>query len=177
MNSAQKIFVDEMIKHGNEEKAVLKAYPHLKGDKKRIRTYCGRLMKNVEVSTIIQQKAKEIEELATNKAVDELKGKIVANTLEAIEKRNLLAQIARGDMRITETYVNSKGQVKKYDRHPDAYEKMKAIEMDNKMSGDNAPSKVDLTQPVINFVSASSLTAEQLKKFQDSNVGNNDNGI
>lgn len=145
LNKAQNVFVDEMIKHGDEDLAVVIAYPHLKGDNKQIRTYCGRLMKNVEISSVIQQRASEIRQLATSEAVELLKNEIVANTLTAIEKRNLLATIARGEARIQESYFDKEsGEMESYLREPSAFEKIKAIEVDNKMAGDNAATKQDI---------------------------------
>jgi hypothetical protein len=93
-------------------------------------------MKNDEIAAIIKQKAKRIEEIAQSKAVDELKDKIVADVMESTEKRNMLAKIARGEMIVTE------GRKK---RTADFYERLKAIEIDNKMSGDNAPEKEELS--------------------------------
>jgi len=150
------IFVDEMVKHGDENKAILKAYPHLKGDAKRIRTYCGRLMKNVEVREAINKKASKIANLATKKAVEALKDEIVAEVLTVARKREILHKIATDDKK-------------------DLFARMKAIEIDNKMAGDNAPTKAELTgkdgkplptapSPIV-FMSADKLTDEQLKQF------------
>lgn len=126
------IFINEMVKHGDENKAIVKAYPHLKGDAKKIRTYCGRLMKNIEVSTAINKKASKIAEIATNKAIEVLKDEIVTEALTAAKKREILRQIVEGELKVG-------------GKAPDHIAIMKAIEIDNKMAGDNAPEKLDHT--------------------------------
>lgn len=126
-----KVFVQEMNRHGDENKAVIKAYPHLKGDAKKIRTYCGRLMKIVEISTAINKRAAKIEALATNKAVDDLKDEIVMEALTVAKKRQILRQIAEGEQN-------------------DLIARMKAIDLDNKMAGDYAADN-DQKKPIINL--------------------------
>jgi hypothetical protein len=135
-----KIFINEMIKHGDENKAVLKAYPHLKGDVKKIRTYCGRLLKNVEVAESINKKATKIAEMATNKAVEELKEQIKVEVLTAARKRELLHSIAENT-------------------DNDIMARIKAIEVDNKMTGDNAPVKQehDLGKSFFDFLKETSV--------------------
>lgn len=149
LNKAQKVFVKEMCSHGDEDLATVKAYPQLKGDAKRIRTYCGRLMKNVEIASEIQQLSTKIQQVATREAADELKNEIMSTALSAIEKRNLLSDIARGNARVQEHFMkyNSKGEpeMESYYREPTATEKMKAIEIDSKMAGDYAVIKKELT--------------------------------
>jgi hypothetical protein len=148
LNKAQKIFVAEMSKHGDEDLATELAYPQLKGDAKKIRTYCGRLLKNVEIAQEIQQLSTKFQQLATSKAVEEIKTELVSNALTAIEKRNLLSEIARGDARIQEQFMkyNKKGEpeMETYYREPTPFERMKAIEIDGKMAGDFAPIKQDV---------------------------------
>jgi hypothetical protein len=149
LNKAQKIFVEEMVRHGDEDLAVEIAYPQLKGNNKQIRTYCGRLMKNEEIASVIHQRSSEIQQLATSEATESLKNEIVSNALTAIEKRNLLSEIAKGSARIQESFMkwNKKGEpeMETWYREPTAFEKIKAIEVDNKMAGDNAVIKQDLT--------------------------------
>ena len=148
LNKAQKVFVAEMAKHGDEDLATGTAYPQLKGDTKKIRTYCGRLLKNVEIAKEIQQLSTKFQQLATSKAVEEIKNDLVSNAMSAIEKRNLLSEIARGDARIQEHFMkyNKKGEpeMESYYREPTPFENMKAIEIDSKMSGDYAPVKKDI---------------------------------
>lgn len=76
--------------------------------------------------------------------------------LTKIEKQKILAEIANGNARIQEKLIkyNERGEpeVEFYYREPSAFERLKAVEIDNKMSGDNAPmkqeSKIIVEQPL-----------------------------
>lgn len=76
--------------------------------------------------------------------------------LTKIEKQKILAEIANGNARIQEKLVkynaNGEPEVEFYYREPSAFERLKAVEIDNKMAGDNAPtkqeSKIIVEQPL-----------------------------
>jgi hypothetical protein len=142
------VFVDEIVKHGDPKKAVMKAYPKTKGEA-AISKQCHRLSKNVYVQAAIKERSQKIEAIATQKAAEELSGKIVANTLTAMRKREILQQIAEGSLEVTvrkPVFDKESGKwvtvpVKEM---PDHSTRMRAIDLDNKMAGDYAPEKKDL---------------------------------
>ena len=60
--------------------------------------------------------------------------------LTSAKKREILAKIVSGEFE-TEKYVTIKGVLKKVKVKPDINDIMKAIELDNKMAGDNVQAK------------------------------------
>lgn len=151
LNDKQKIFIREMVLHGDENKAVIAAYPHLQPtDRKLIRTYCGRLMKNVEISTEIQQQAAKVQQMAQEKAAELLKDEIVSTFLTVKRKREILQAIAEGTLQIPTQKVVWDKDKEKYVKVPvleipDHSARMQAIALDNKMTGDDAAVKFDHT--------------------------------
>jgi len=84
-----------------------------------------------------------------NKAKDELfieseKEAFKRNLLTKEEKREILAQIARGEM-LVDKIVATKDGFKNVKSKPDLADRMKAIELESKMTGDFAPTKIDST--------------------------------
>jgi hypothetical protein len=76
--------------------------------------------------------------------------------LTKLEKQKILAEIASGNARVQEKLVkyNAKGEpeLEFFYREPTAFERLKAVEIDNKMAGDNAPvkqeNKIIVEQPL-----------------------------
>lgn len=134
-----KVFIKEMNKTGDKIAAYLKAYPHCKS-RKNAATAGERLLKNVEVlknlkiNPEIQQKAKE-------KLVEELKEELKVEVLEANEKRAILRDIALGHHKVKEYFIKRDGTVGSYSREPTPSERAQAIQIDNRMAGDDAPEK------------------------------------
>lgn len=124
-----KIFIKHYVKTGNHIVSYQKAFPH--ADRKTAATNGGRLLKNAEIASAIQDAANKISKKAEEKAVEELKEEIKGEVLTALQKRDLLRRIAKGEE------VNGK--------KPGVMEMLRAIELDNKMAGDNAPERKDLT--------------------------------
>lgn len=142
------VFVDEMIKHGDEKKAYQTAYPNTKKDK-AISKGCLRLSRNVSVQLAIKTESDKIKTTATEQAVAELKEEIKGNILTRNEKLILLRKIAFGELEIpVKKPVWDKGQNKyvlvPMTEVPDHVARIKAIEVDNKMNGDCAPEKWEL---------------------------------
>ncbi|WP_343302863.1 terminase small subunit [Chitinophaga niabensis] len=124
-----KNFIKHYVKTGDHIGAYQKAFPH--SDRKSAATNGGRLLKNEEIAEAIRREASKISKKAEEKATNELKDEIKGEVLTAIEKRDLLRRIAKGEL------VNGKKAT--------IAEMIKAIEVDNKMGGDNAPDKLDHT--------------------------------
>lgn len=148
LKKEHRIFVEEMVKHGDRIKAYRIAYPKAKADA-TAKVNATRLLTNATISTAIKEKSQKIEAIATNKAAEELKDKIVANVATAMEKREILLRIMRGELEIdVKKPVWDREQGKwvfvPMKEKPDHSTRMKAIDLDNKMAGDYAPEKKDL---------------------------------
>lgn len=143
------VFVDEMIKHGDEHRAYQKAYPKTK-NKHAIRKGCLRLSQNVSVSAAIKTEVDKIKATATQQAIAELKNEIKGNILTRQQKQEILYKIAMGELAIPVKKPVWDHKQKKYVtismmEVPDHAAMIKAIEIENKMSGDYAPEKWEHT--------------------------------
>jgi hypothetical protein len=140
------IFVTEMIKHGDEVRAYKAAYPKAK-NAHAIRKGCLRMSQNVSVQFSIKETAERIRLQAEHQATEALKDKIVGDTLTRQKKLEIVHQIATGALEIpVKKPVWDKAQNKyvlvPMVELPDHAARLKAIEVDNKMNGDNAPDKI-----------------------------------
>lgn len=140
MKRQWKTFVDEMIMHGDPTKAYMAAYPKAKVTSARVKSY--NLLQNVTISELIKENSEKITAIATEKAIDELKDKIVCDTLTTLHKREILFKIASGELK-TEKVVFTKDGANTIMCKPSHSDIMQAIDLDNKMTGDNAPVKTD----------------------------------
>ena len=141
-------FVNGVIRHGDKVKAYKDAYPKCKSDG-GAKTNATKLLKNTIISDAIKLGAAKAESKGFDKAVEARSNEIAVTLLTAIEKRSILAKIARGEHRIIETTITRDGPVS-YDREPNPYEIAKVIEIDNKMTGDNEPEKIEAVNRNIN---------------------------
>lgn len=142
------VFIDEMIKHGDQVKAYKVAYPKASDEAARVNSY--KLLQNATIQSAVKKGADKIRSLAENKAVEELKDEIKANVLSALQKRELLLKIATGAIEIPTKRPAWDSEQRKYVMVPvidvpDFGERMKAIDLDNKMAGDFAADKKDIT--------------------------------
>lgn len=139
------IFIDQMVVHGNEKLAYATAYP--KATAAAIRRGCHRLSKNVLVQTTLKQEANYIRSIATQTAIENLTEQIKDAALSAAIKRQILANIADGGeiaTVITKDYWDEGQQRFVHKEIPivrraTILERIKAIEVDNRMAGDEAP--------------------------------------
>lgn len=143
------VFIDEMVKHGDQVQAYKTAYPNCRNEATaRVNSY--RLLQNATIQKAISEEAEKLRSIATQQAITELKEEIKGNVLSALEKRLLLRQIACGEIEIpVKKPVWDKLQGKfvfvPIVEVPDYGARIRAIEVDNKMSGDNAPEKNEIT--------------------------------
>lgn len=142
LSNKHKIFADEYIRTGDKTDAYQKAYP--KCSRKSAYTKSGDLLKNVEVQAYIKEIQTEINNKAINLITGARSAEVASNILSADEKRTILAKIARGEHDYEDVLL-IKGEPKKIKRKPNFIEISKAIEVDNKMSGDIAPTKIAQT--------------------------------
>lgn len=134
-----KTFITAMNITGDRIEAYLKAYPKCKS-RESARVNATKLLRNATVRALLKV-TPEIQRAAREKAIDELKDEIKFDALTVSEKREFLKKIAFGELVIEEHFIKRDGTVSKYTRNPNATERMRAIEIDNRMAGDEAPEK------------------------------------
>ena len=141
MKKQWQVFINEMIKHGDKVRAYKTAYPTAKSERSALNN-SARLLKNDAILSAIKSGQAKAAELAQNAAVEAASKNELGTLLTAIEKRSILAKIARGEQDVQEFAITKMGPIE-YTRKPNPQEISKAIEIDNKMTGDNAPSKLE----------------------------------
>lgn len=130
MNQKQQAFVCEMLRHGNRAEAYRNAY-HPKSDNPRsLQSAAGRLMKNPEVAEAIWSAQERI----YAEVYEDLKARVLREELTVQRKREILAQIAEGDWIIQPPPDEVPDQPTAV-LIPTLKERLKAIDMDNKMTG------------------------------------------
>lgn len=148
ISKKHQVFVDEMVKHGDHVKAYMMAYPKAKKESARVKSY--NLLQNDTLKKMIAEQSDKIRSEAHKQAIVELKEEIKANILTRIQKQEILYKIATGE------HLNEKKKPvfnpisKKFEtiiviEKSDDVAMMKAIEIENRMTGDNAPEKRELT--------------------------------
>lgn len=142
MKKQWQVFINEMIKHGDKVRAYKNAYPNAKSDN-AAQVNAIRLLKNDNILSAIKAGSAEASKIASKAAIHQAAKKETSNLLSAIEKRTILAKIARGDAQIMENAVTKDGEIITFYRTPNSNEIIKAIESDNKMTGENAPTKLE----------------------------------
>ena len=132
-----KAFADEyLLNGGNSTQAYKKAYPgKLAGTARK--NGCL-LSKNPEVRAYIEEKYAAIQAKSDSRLADIMQEREMAVLLTVAEKRSILAQIARGEIDFVDQVMTRNGP-ETITRKPSPGERVKAIETDNKMCGDNAP--------------------------------------
>jgi hypothetical protein len=138
MNKEHKKWADLVIKGINEVDAYLRIYP--KASKKTASNQLGTFRKNVGLMDYINKATQKMAQILETKHLEALSSVELDNILTSARKREILAKIVNGEMEV-EKYVTVKGELKKVKAKPDLNDIMKAIELDNKMAGDNVQAK------------------------------------
>ena len=133
-----KKWADLVIKGVPELEAYFKVYP--KAAKKTATNQLGRFRHDEGIQSYIKKHTERIAQIIETKHVETLQSIEMGNILTSAKKREILAKIVNGEMEV-EKYVTVKGELKKVKAKPDLTDIMKAIELDNKMSGDNVQAK------------------------------------
>lgn len=139
MKNEWRIFVREMNKSGDKIQSYMKAFPKC-NSRKSAATNAEKLLKRNEVYSLLKINP-EMQLEARKITLNELKDELKIDVLAASEKRDILRKIVTGELVINEHFIKRDGSVGKFQRKPNATEIMKAIEVDNKMAGDDAPEK------------------------------------
>lgn len=142
INNKHKIFADNYIKTGDSTKAYQLAYP--KAQKESARVKSSKLLQNDTVLTYLNEMKHKINSVAEIKLINELSNKETVVLLTATKKREILANIANGELIAEKTLVVN-GQLEKVFSKPNHSDIMKAIELDNKITGEYSPTKIALT--------------------------------
>ncbi|WP_276132473.1 terminase small subunit [Polluticoccus soli] len=130
MNLNQHAFVCELLRHGNKCEAYKTAYNPQTENPRSIESAANRLMKDPEVTAAIA----EAQERILEEARQVLKEKYIAELLTVQRKRELLAQIAEGKWMEQPPPDHIEGQRTPV-MVPTIKERLKAIDMDNRMDG------------------------------------------
>ena len=138
MNPKHKMWADYVVSGKSNSEAYKLVYPN--ATKKTCQNKGGILSKKGELVEYINKRLQEIAKKVEKKASDELLDIEVGLILTSAKKREILAKIVSGEFE-TEKYVTIKGVLKKVKVKPDINDIMKAIELDNKMAGDNVQAK------------------------------------
>jgi len=133
MTNDQKTFADFVISGKNPKDAALLVWTGI--SEKTARNKSAILMKNEEISGYIRAQGQAIGEKISESLTTKIANEKVSQLMSSAMKRSILAQIISGKYRIEKTIIVD-GKRKKVKVKPDLNDIMKAIEIDNKMSGD-----------------------------------------
>lgn len=163
-----KLFADTYLSTGDPIAAYQKAYPNATKNSARVKSYT--LLQNVTISAYIKEISYKIEAEAQNKLVNKLSDREAYNLLTYQEKREILAKISRGEILIPVKKVVWDDEQRKFVNIEmmevaDHSARMKALDLDNKMTGHEAPKKIANTDKDGNDVrqiDLSKMTPDQL---------------
>lgn len=143
MNEKHRRFADLYIQSLDAIKSYQTVYPKAKHESAKVKS--SLLLRNVNIAKYVKEATNRISEVANKKATDSISEEEANRLLNANKKRLILADIANGNFLLEEIYITKRGEEIRTFRKPDIFERLKAVEIDNKMTGDLAPSKVTQT--------------------------------
>ena len=126
VNTAHEIFINEMIAHGRRQEAYLAAYPG--SNFNSASSSASRLLTNPYIANRIR----EGRLAARMQAIEAHKQAYQGKLADKAEKRQVLAQIIRGELEV-ETEMLKYGRKQKIKQAPKTTERLKAISIDNQM--------------------------------------------
>ncbi len=138
MNPKHKKWADYVVSGKSNTEAYKLVYP--KANLKTCQTKGGVFSKKVELIEYINKRLQKIAEKVENNVAEQLSSQEAGLILSSSKKREILAKIMSGEFE-TEKLISIKGVYKKIKVKPDINDIMKAIELDNKMAGDNVQAK------------------------------------
>lgn len=159
MNSKQREWADLVISGMDRTEAYLKAFPG--SARKTAQNQVSRFGKDAGIMGYIQERSKSFSQVVEATLNQELANQKVGEILTNLRKREILAKIASGKMK-TEKIVWVDGKQKRVKCLPDFTDIMKAIDIDNKMSGDNVqpkPAQIKKAEEVTKVVVVEDQTA------------------
>lgn len=152
MKKQWEVFINLMVEDGDEIKAYRTAYPRTTSDA-GARVSAARLLKNATIKNEIATRKRAIVAKADDLAAHDLKEERKRLYLTISDKREILYHIAKGKkMKVTDKDGNT------VYRYPDDRDRIRAIELDNEISGDGfrppepQPGGTTINGPVYNTV-------------------------
>lgn len=149
MKAEHKKWADHVINGKQYTEAYLLVFPN--ASKKTAANQIGTFKKNVGIMGYIQEGLNRIAVKVEAKVTEKLSEVAIGNVLTSAKKRELLAAIALGELeyekmiQVKDTNPDSSTFGKMIWRKmlvkPDLHERMKALDLDNKMSGDTYRAK------------------------------------
>lgn len=141
MDDKKKAYCDLIISGQVPIESVLIVWPQL--TRKTARNKSSALNKDPEVMAYIKDTRGHVQdkiEEKFNAELDQIVSKRVGAVLTSLRKRQLLDEIAEG-RKTFEKVIVIDGKIKRVKCKPTPYERLKAIELDNRMSGDIVQAK------------------------------------
>lgn len=176
LSQKHKVFAEAIIDGLSPSDAYYKAYNS--ENKETCRSRGHKLSQNVTIAKYIKEKASKIEELATNKAADVLKDKIVSQVLTVEERKQILTDIALGKIQyktyeVIQNENEDTGEVTFGTKpitvaEPMISDRIRAISELSRMVGDYATTKVAQTDSEgkdVKQIDYSKISKEALKEL------------
>jgi hypothetical protein len=123
MNKQQQTFVNEMLRHGDKDKAYRRAYPDAKSDA-AIESSVNRLLKHAEVKEAIDESRRRIRAEVEAELKEQMQGEL----LSFYEGQLQLTKIIRGEY-TTQKQVNIKGELETVEVKPTVSNVLTALNM------------------------------------------------
>lgn len=143
MNTKQYTFVTEYLRSSDHIMAYKNAYQST-SDYTTIESAANRLLKHPEVAQAIREAQTAIRQQVEREVAEKLKGELL--TIQ--RKRELLYQIATGEMYVEQNYKGKNcSQCTQFIR-PSINQMLKAIDLDNKLAGHYGTKEKNITFPV-----------------------------
>lgn len=136
MDDRKKAYADLIISGLVPIEAILKLWPELA--RKTARNKSSAFNKDPEIIAYIRDASGQVKDKIEEKIdeeIDKIVQRKVGSILTSVRKRQLLNEIAEGK-KMFEKAVIIDGKVKRVKCKPSPTERMRAIELDNRMSGD-----------------------------------------
>lgn len=137
-----KIFADLYLKTGDVGKSYLEVYPSDNEKPQISKAYT--VLQRPEVKKYIEDVRRQISDLVSDKIKKEIPQERIDLLLTVIEKREILAKIARGELTYLETIGSAVGPIT-VEKLPSYTDRISAIKEENKMVGDYATEKKEIT--------------------------------
>lgn len=132
-------FIVDCLRKGEQRKTIMGKFGEKWGTASK-NTFDRRLTKAKEALSGEQQRIKATAEQSIAKEVEARKSAIMTS----IERQELLTLIVRGEIKAKRPFVIG-GKIMEYPEEPNHSDRIKALAELNKMGGDYAPSKTDIT--------------------------------
>lgn len=144
MTPQQKKWADYVISGKSHVEAYLLAYPN--ASKKSATNQLGKFRHDIGIMGYVEKGLGKIAKKVENKVIEKLSNIEVGNVLTSAKKRELLAAIALGELeyeKMVQVKDPDTGKLvwKKILVKPDLQDRMKALDLDNKMTGETFRSK------------------------------------